>query len=51
MLAVENYGRKIGRVRAQVAARPGSIDILEFAQDVIAPGSEVHTDERRCSAA
>ncbi len=44
MLAVEKNGRKIGRMRAAVALRPGSKEILEFAQQVIAPGSEVHTD-------
>ena len=47
MLAVEKRGRKLGRIRAQVAARPGTVEILEFAQHVIAPGSEVHTDGSR----
>lgn len=44
MLAVEKHGRKLGRIRAQVAERPGTKQILQFASEVIAPGSEIHTD-------
>jgi len=47
MLAVEKRGRKIGRIRAAVALRPGSLGLLDFAQDVIAPGSHIHTDGSR----
>jgi transposase-like protein len=44
MLAVEKRGRKLGRMRAAVTARPASRAILDFATDVIAPGSIVRTD-------
>jgi len=44
MLAVEKHGRKLGRMRAQVTDRPGTKAILDFAAEVIAAGSEVHTD-------
>ncbi|HEY4752051.1 MAG TPA: IS1595 family transposase [Candidatus Limnocylindrales bacterium] len=44
MLAVEKRGRKLGRMRAAVTARPNSRAILDFAADVIAPGSIVRTD-------
>lgn len=47
MLAVEKRGRKLGRIRAQVGDRPGSMAILDFARAVIAPGSEIHTDGSR----
>lgn len=50
MLAVEKHGRKVGRIRAEVASRPGSLEIIDFAQQVIAPGSEVHTDGARMFA-
>ncbi|WP_149203849.1 IS1595 family transposase [Actinotalea subterranea] len=44
MLAVEKRGRKLGRIRARVTARPGSLAILDFAAEVIAPGTTVRTD-------
>ncbi|HWB35483.1 MAG TPA: IS1595 family transposase [Rugosimonospora sp.] len=44
MLAVERRGRKLGRMRARLADKPGTLAILDFAVDVIAPGSEIHTD-------
>jgi transposase-like protein len=45
MLAVEKHGRKLGRIRTGVACRPGTLDLLEFAGQVIAPGSIIRTDE------
>ena len=35
---------RLGRVRLEAAEHPGSLDMLTFAQRVIAPGSTVHTD-------
>ena len=48
MVAVERRGRgQLGRVRMQVADRPNTGAILDFAHDVIAEGSTVHTDGTR----
>jgi len=47
MLAVEKHGRKLGRMRAEVAARPGTTAIIGFAASVIAPGTDIHTDGSR----
>lgn len=47
MVAVEKCGRKLGRIRLGVAYRPGSLDLLDFATDVIAPGSTIRTDGSR----
>jgi len=35
---------RLGRVRLELAGLPGSMDQIEFAKEVIAPGTEVHTD-------
>lgn len=43
-MPTQKHGRKVGRIRAEVASRPGSLEIIDFAQQVIAPGSEIHTD-------
>lgn len=44
-IAVERteHGR-LGRVRLTLADRSGSLDIIEFAREVIAPGAAIHTD-------
>ena len=45
MIAVESLpGRKLGRVRIEVARRARSADLLNFAERVIAKGSLVKTD-------
>jgi transposase-like protein len=47
-IAVEIIGkRKLGRVRFAVATKPGSTELVEFARQVIEPGSEIHTDGAR----
>jgi predicted RNA-binding Zn-ribbon protein involved in translation (DUF1610 family)/transposase-like protein len=38
---------RLGRVRLDVAGLPGSTDQIEFACDVIQPGSQIHTDGAR----
>ena len=38
---------RLGRVRLEVADRPGGLDMIEFAGQVIAPGATVHTDGAR----
>ena len=44
-IAVERAATgRLGRVRLEVADRPGGLDIIEFAGQVIAPRSTVHTD-------
>ena len=48
MVAVERgEGRRLGRARMQVAERPNTAAILEFAHDVVAEGSTIHTDGTR----
>lgn len=48
MVAVERgEGRRLGRVRMQVADRPNTAATLEFAHDVVAEGSTIHTDGTR----
>ncbi len=48
MVAVERgEGRRLGRVRMQVAERPNTAAILDFAHDTIAAGSTIHTDGTR----
>lgn len=49
MVAVEKTGkgRKLGRIRLQVTARPGTVALVEFAQEVVEPGSTIHTDGAR----
>jgi len=45
MVAVEVTGRHhLGRVRLAIAGAKGSNEILDFAQEVIAPGSLIRTD-------
>lgn len=45
MVAVERASpRKLGRVRFQVSPGPGTLEMISFAQRVIAPGSTIHTD-------
>jgi transposase-like protein len=47
-IAVEIIGkRKLGRVRFAVADKPGSRQLVDFACEVIEPGSEIHTDGLR----
>lgn len=38
---------RLGRVRMQLAERPGGLDMIEFASEVIAPGATIHTDGAR----
>jgi transposase-like protein len=48
MIAIESLdGRRLGRVRIEVAATARSRDQLEFASRVIAPGSTIRTDGAR----
>jgi len=47
MVALEKRGRKLGRLRLGLAPRPGSLDLIDFAVDVIKPGSIIHTDGAR----
>lgn len=49
MVAVEKIGggRKLGRVRLQIAERPNTLELVEFAQAVVAPGSTIRTDGAR----
>ena len=46
MVAVEkvNGGRRLGRVRLEVAERPATLELVEFAQRMIVPGSTIRTD-------
>lgn len=45
MVAVERTtGGNLGRVRMQVADRPNTSEILDFARSVVAKGSTIHTD-------
>jgi transposase-like protein len=47
-IAVERLGpRKLGRVRFAIATRPGSLELVEFACQVIEPGTTVRTDGAR----
>jgi transposase-like protein len=48
MIAVERVGRqRLGRVRLEVAAAPGSLDAVRFAARVIEPGATIRTDGAR----
>jgi hypothetical protein len=48
MIAVErNETRRLGRIRLRVADRPGSLALVDFATDVIEPGSTIRTDGAR----
>jgi ISXO2 transposase-like protein/transposase-like zinc ribbon protein len=47
-IAVERTDRgRLGRARLEVADRPGGLDIIDFATEVIAPGATIHTDGAR----
>jgi hypothetical protein len=47
-IAVERLDSgRLGRVRLDVAGLPGSMDQIEFACEVIAPGTAVHADGAR----
>lgn len=47
-VAVERVGpRKLGRVRFQIADRPNAMETIDWACEVIAPGSTIHTDGTR----
>jgi ISXO2-like transposase domain len=47
-IAVERTQRgRLGRVRLEVADKPGGLDIIDFATEVIAPGATIHTDGAR----
>jgi hypothetical protein len=44
-IAVERTARgRLGRVRLEVAEKKGGLDMIDFATEVIAPGTTVHTD-------
>jgi len=47
-IAVERtvHGR-LGRVRLELADKPGGLDMIEFACEVITPGASIHTDGAR----
>jgi len=47
MIAVERNGTRLGRVRMAVADRPSSLEIIDFAREVIEPGSTIRTDGAR----
>lgn len=46
MIAVEKTGngRKLGRIRLEVADRPGTVGLREFAERMVLPGSTIRTD-------
>jgi hypothetical protein len=47
-IAVERTdGGRLGRVRLELAAATGGLDIIDFATEVIAPGATIHTDGAR----
>ncbi len=44
-IAVERTAAgRLGRARLEVASRPGSKDMVDFAREVITPGTMIHTD-------
>jgi hypothetical protein len=48
MVAVERLGsHRLGRVRLQVASKPGTLELVDFAVSVVAPGSTIRTDGAR----
>ena len=49
MVAVEKPGpgRRLGRIRLEVTDRPGSLDLVDFAQRMVTPGSTIRTDGAR----
>jgi transposase-like protein len=46
MIAVEKTGngRKLGRIRLEITDRPGTVELREFAQRTVTPGSTICTD-------
>jgi hypothetical protein len=47
-IAVERTARgRLGRVRLELADKPGGLDMIDFATEVIAPGATIHTDGAR----
>jgi hypothetical protein len=46
MIAVEKTGagRKLGRVRLEVTERPGTVELVDFAERMVVPGSAIRTD-------
>lgn len=47
-IAVERDDRgRLGRVRLELADKPGGLDMIEFASDVVAPNATIHTDGAR----
>lgn len=47
-IAVERTAAgRLGRVRLEVAGKPGGLDMIEFATQVVAPGATIHTDGAR----
>ena len=49
MVAVEKVagGRKLGRIRLEVTDRPGTLELVAFAQRTACPGSTIRTDGAR----
>lgn len=49
MVAVEKPGpgRKLGRIRLEITDRPGSLELVDFAQRMVVPGSTIRTDGAR----
>ena len=49
-IAVERVHGRLGRVRMELADKPGGLDMIDFACEVIAPGATIHTDGARVFA-
>jgi transposase-like protein len=49
MVAVEKPGpgRRLGRIRLEITDRPGSLNLVDFAQRTVTPGSTIRTDGAR----
>ena len=48
MIAVERVDqRRIGRIRLEVAEAPGTLELVDFACDVVQPGATIRTDGAR----
>jgi len=47
-IAVERDDRgRLGRVRLELADRPGGLDMIDFVVEVVTPGATIHTDGAR----
>ncbi len=46
-IAVERVHGRLGRVRLELADKPGGLDMIDFACEVITPGATIHTDGAR----